>query len=119
MNEIFIGLIIGAASGIVAALCGVGGGIIMVPAFVLCLRFPQKTAVATSLAAMILTVAAATWKNHGNDLVNWRVAMATTAAASLVAWFTADYLQQLSNTTLTRIFAVLLISMGVRMLFQK
>ena len=91
----------------------------MVPAFVLCLRMPQKMAVATSLAAMILTAAAATWKNGGNDLVNWRVAAATTAAAALVAWFAADYLRQLSNTTLTRLFAVLLISVGIRMLFQK
>ncbi|MBK8091711.1 MAG: TSUP family transporter [Verrucomicrobiaceae bacterium] len=40
-------LAIGVVSGIIAALCGVGGGVVMVPAFVLLLDMPQKTAVAT------------------------------------------------------------------------
>ena len=44
---------IGAVSGLVAALAGVGGGVIMVPLFTAILGMPQKQAVATSLAAII------------------------------------------------------------------
>ena len=38
-------LAIGVISGVIAALCGVGGGVVMVPAFVFLLKLPQKTAV--------------------------------------------------------------------------
>jgi uncharacterized membrane protein YfcA len=48
-------LAIGVLSGVVAALCGVGGGVVMVPAFVSLLGLPQKVAVATSLAIIIPT----------------------------------------------------------------
>jgi uncharacterized membrane protein YfcA len=43
---------IGAAAGLLAGLLGVGGGILMVPAFTTVLRIPPKQAVATSLVAV-------------------------------------------------------------------
>ncbi|MBB5035947.1 hypothetical protein [Prosthecobacter dejongeii] len=42
--EILICLGIGILSGVVAALCGVGGGVVMVPAFLLLLDMPQSYA---------------------------------------------------------------------------
>jgi uncharacterized protein len=110
-------LLIGAVSGVVAALCGVGGGIIMVPAFVLLLGLNQKTAVATSLAAIILTSVAASVRNSSNNFVDWRVAVPTGIAAATVAWFASDLLKQLSSVTLTRLFAVVVIVIGFGMLY--
>jgi uncharacterized protein len=110
-------LLIGAVSGVVAALCGVGGGIIMVPAFVLMLGLNQKTAVATSLAAIILTSVAASVRNSGNNFVDWRVAIPTGIAAAAVAWFASDLLKQMSNVTLTRLFAIVVIVIGAGMLY--
>lgn len=91
----------------------------MVPFFVKLLGMPQKTAVATSLAAIVLTALLASARNSLNGFIDWRIAMTSGAAGALVAWFAADLLKHLSNETLTRIFAVLLIVVGVRMLFQK
>jgi hypothetical protein len=108
---------IGVVTGIVAGLCGVGGGIIMVPAFATFLKLEQRNAVATSLAAVVLTAIAASIKNTSNDLVVWKVAVPTALAGAAVAWFTADWLKALSNVTLTRLFAVLLIAIGAKMLF--
>ena len=119
LSSVVIALLIGMVSGVVAALCGVGGGIIMVPFFVLLLGMPQKTAVATSLAAIVLTALFASARNHLNQLIDWRIAITSGVAGAVVAWFAADLLKHLSNATLTRIFAVLLIVIGVRMLFQK
>ena len=116
---IFIGILIGAVSGVIAALCGVGGGIIMVPAFVMLMKLDQKTATATSLAAMILTASAASLKNQSNGFIDWKIAVPCALAGATVAWFAADLLKALSNETLTRGFAVLLIVAGVRMLWQK
>jgi len=91
----------------------------MVPAFVMLMGMEQKQAVATSLTAIILVSAFATLKNHSNSLVNWPVAISCALSGGVVAWFAADLLKVLSNETLTRIFAILMIIFGVRMLFQK
>jgi len=119
MTPLLSSLLIGALAGVVAALCGVGGGIIMVPAFVMLLGLSQKAAVTTSLVAIVLAAIAASIRNHANGFIRWDIALPAGIAAGLVAWFAADLLKHLSNATLTRIFAVLLILIGIRMLFMK
>lgn len=109
---------IGIVSGVIAALCGVGGGVVMVPAFVFLLAMPQKMAVATSLAIIIPTALMATTQNARNDLVNWKVAAITAISASLFAYFGAGWLKSMSNETLTRIFGTILVVFGLRMLLQ-
>jgi len=116
---ILVAASIGAVAGLVAALCGVGGGVIMVPAFVMLLGLSQKEAVATSLTSIILISLFATVKNHSNHLVNWPIAVACAGLGGVVSWFAADLLSFLSNQALTRIFAILMIGVGLRMLFQK
>lgn len=111
-------LAIGVLSGVVAALCGVGGGVVMVPAFVLLLGLEQKTAVATSLAIIIPTALTATIQNARNDLVHWKFAAATALSAAVFAYLGAGWLKSLSNERLTQIFGVILIVFGIRMLWQ-
>ncbi len=111
-----IPFLIGIASGVLAALCGVGGGVIMVPAFVMLLGLPQKMAVATSMAVIVPTAIAATSQHVKNELVDWKIAIPTAIAATLTSFFVADYVKQFKNETLTRIFAVVIISFGVMML---
>jgi uncharacterized membrane protein YfcA len=115
----WVAILIGALSGAVAALCGVGGGIVMVPLFTAFLGLPQKQAVATSLAAIVLTALFASLKNSANEFVDWKIAAAAGSAGALVAWFAADALKHLGNRTLTVVFAVVMITVGVRMLFAK
>jgi uncharacterized protein len=108
---------IGVISGIIAALCGVGGGVVMVPGFVFLLGLPQKTAVATSLAIIIPTALMATMQNARSGLVNWQVVMVTALASSLLAYFGAGWLKTMSDERLTKIFGLVLIVFGVRMLW--
>lgn len=111
-------LAIGIVSGVIAALCGVGGGVVMVPAFVFFLKLPHKTAVATSLAIIIPTALMATTQNARSGFVEWKVAVITAISASIFAYFGAGWLKTMSNETLTRIFGVILVVFGVRMLMQ-
>jgi uncharacterized membrane protein YfcA len=46
--------LIGAAAGLLAGLLGVGGGVLLVPAYTALLRMPPKRAVATSLVAVAI-----------------------------------------------------------------
>ncbi|MCB1277768.1 sulfite exporter TauE/SafE family protein [Prosthecobacter sp.] len=109
-------LAIGILSGVVASLCGVGGGVVMVPAFVFFLKLEQKTAVATSLAIIIPTALMATTQNARSGYVEWKVAAITAISASIFAYFGAGWLKTMSNETLTRIFGTILVVFGVRML---
>ncbi|MFM9965094.1 MAG: sulfite exporter TauE/SafE family protein [Planctomycetaceae bacterium] len=107
---------IGVASGLLAALCGVGGGIIMVPAFVILLKVSQKVATATSMAVIVPTAIAATVRHVWNDFVDWEVVVLTASSATVVSFFAADYVKKLGNETLTRLFAVVILVVGVKML---
>lgn len=108
---------IGVISGVIAALCGVGGGVVMVPAFVTLLELPQKTAVATSLAIIIPTALMATTQNARHGLVDWRVAALTAISASIFAYFGSGWMRSMSNESLTRVFGAVLLIFGARMLW--
>ena len=109
---------IGILAGVIAALCGVGGGMVMVPAFVLLLGIAQKNAVAASLAVMIPTALVATVQNARNGLLagQWKIVAVTALAAALTAWCGTGLLAALRNETLTRVFGLLLLVFGVRLL---
>lgn len=115
-TQTVISIAIGALGGVIAALCGVGGGVVMVPAFALLLVLPQKHAVATSLLVIIPTALMASIQNYKNGFGDWKVALAAAAGASLTAWFAADWLKQWSDEKLIRLFGLVLVLMGARML---
>lgn len=116
--ELFTALGIGIISGVIAALCGVGGGVVMVPAFVLLLALPQKHAVATSLAIIIPTAIMATVQNAKSDYIHWKLVLITSISAATFAYFGAGWLKNLSNDALTRGFGIVLVVFGVKMLLQ-
>ncbi|MGJ8697660.1 MAG: TSUP family transporter [Verrucomicrobiaceae bacterium] len=120
MKLLVTGLLIGVMAGLVGSLCGVGGGIIMVPAFVLILGMGQKAAVATSLAVVVVSGLSGTINNATkSDLIDWRLVAVTAVGAAVAAWYGADLMKSLSGPTLTRIFGVLLVLVGLRMLLLK
>ncbi len=93
----------------------------MVPAFTGLLALNQKQAVATSLAVIIPTALIATLRNSTGpeSLIDWRIVIPAALGAMVVAFFAADWMRNLSNASLTRIFAILLIVVGVKMLLSK
>jgi uncharacterized membrane protein YfcA len=125
---IFKSLAVGSLAGVIAALCGVGGGVVMVPAFVILLGLPQKHAVATSLMAIIPTAIVTSLKNQavfrpvgaaagaGGVLGDWKIALVAGIGGSLMGWFAADWMRQLSDEKLVRFFGLVLTLMGARML---
>ena len=120
MKLLFLGSLIGILAGLAGALCGVGGGIIMVPAFTLALGLEQKTAIATSLAVVVISGISGT-ANHvfsKSDLIDWKLVAVTATGAALAAWFGSDLMRTLSNQQLTRIFGVVMVLVGFPMLLR-
>lgn len=119
MKIIAVAIVVGLVAGLLGALCGVGGGIVMVPAFVLALGFGQKEAVATSLAVIVITAVVSTVNNaRAGNLIDWKIVAIVGAASAIAAWFGTDLMRSLSNQTLTRIFGVALVVFGARMLIR-
>ena len=116
---VIAGIFIGIAAGVVGALCGVGGGIFMVPMFVSFLGLTQKQAIATSLAVIILTSLTATIFNAraGQQLIQWPLFFAAGTGAVAASWFMTERMQLMADDTLKRIFAIVLVSVGVWMWF--
>ncbi len=75
---VVLGLVIGVASG----LLGIGGGILMVPAFVVLFGMGDLVAKGTSLAAMIPTSIVGTATNLRGGLVDWRAGIIVGIAAT-------------------------------------
>lgn len=119
MKLVLVSLAIGLFAGIMAGLCGVGGGIVMVPAFVYFLGMEQKAALATSMAVIVPTSLMAVARFQQTGLVNWSVFWPTAIGAVAAAWLATGWVRKLSNDQLTKIFAVLMILVGVSMLFKK
>ena len=119
MKIILIAIAIGLVAGLLGALCGVGGGIVMVPAFVAFLGLSQQQAVATSLAVVIVTALSATANNaRAGNLIDWKIVAVVGLASALTAWFGSDLMRSLSNQTLTRTFGIVLVLFGARMLIK-
>jgi uncharacterized membrane protein YfcA len=106
VTTVALALALGFAAGILAGLFGVGGGILFVPTLV-ALGLTQIEAEATSLLAILPTVAAGTWRQRAYGHIRWRVSLAIGLAsipgALLGVWVAAS----LSDVNLRRLFAVL------------
>ena len=110
---------VGLAAGIINGLLGGGGGMIVVPGLALTLGLTAKKSHATALAVILPASAISacillfTFKN---DLV---LLSATTIGVSLGGVVGALLLKKLKNPAITKIFAVLMLLAGVKLLFFK
>jgi uncharacterized membrane protein YfcA len=99
---------LGFAAGIVSGLLGIGGGLLFVPTL-LALGLDQRHAEATSLLAILPTVAAGAWSQSRYGNIRWRPALVlgvTSIAGVAGGGFLAESLPQ---HALRRLFAVLLL----------
>lgn len=104
-------------AGILSGLLGVGGGIILVPVMVAFLGFTQHSAHATSLAVIVPTalVGGIVYGMHGNMSL---VLAATLAAGSILgASLGARWMTRIPAAQLKRMFGILLIIVGIRMVW--
>ena len=111
--NIFIILGMGAAVGFLSGMFGVGGGFLVLPVLVIALRMPVTAAIGTSLLIMVLNAAAAMASRSGDLAVDWAVVVPFTLASVVGTLLGRRVADRLSGTALTRIFAVLLLLVGI------
>ncbi len=114
----FIAALIGILGGVLAGLFGVGGGLIMVPLLVGWLHLDQKTAHATSLAAVVPIAIAGTFGFAQSGNVDWLAATYLLCGSVLGAFFGARSLRTFPTKYLHTVFGILLVASGLRLLFR-
>lgn len=119
MKAILLPLGIGLFAGVMAGLCGVGGGIVMVPCFTFLLGMEQKAAIATSMAVILPTAIMSVSRFAHFGMIQWNIFLPTAIGAITAAFFATEWAKKMSNEHLTKVFAVLMILVGVSMFFKK
>lgn len=111
-------VVIGLATGILAGLLGVGGGIIMVPAMIVLFGILPVIAKGTSLAVIIPTAIMGTWRNRKKKNADLRSAAILGVSGILTAFAGAWVSDRMSNDLSNILFATLLVIVAVRLLRQ-
>ena len=116
-STIALALVHGLAAGVLAGLFGVGGGILFVPTLV-ALGLSQLDAEATSLLAILPTVAAGTWRQRRYGNVSWRPALVLGLASIAGVVAGVAIATSLPEETLRRLFAVLLLGVAAQLAWR-
>lgn len=116
-TTVLLAVLLGIAAGLLAGSFGVGGGILFVPTL-LGLGLTQLEAEATSLLAILPTVLAGTWRQRHYGNVDWRAAAVVGVASIAGATAGVRVATSLSETTLQRLFALLLLAVAAQLAWR-
>jgi uncharacterized membrane protein YfcA len=110
-------VLLGLAAGMLAGFFGVGGGILFVPTLV-GLGLSQLDAEATSLLAILPTVAAGTWRQRRYGNVSPRSALVLGLASIGGVAAGVQIATALPEDTLRRLFALLLLGVAAQLAWR-
>lgn len=109
---------IGLLAGLLSGLFGVGGGVVMVPLQMLLLAVPIKTAVRTSLGAIVAISASGLIQHTWNGNVLWIYGVCLGLGGILGAQFGTRALPKLPESWVNRLFRVLLLALSAYMVVR-
>jgi uncharacterized protein len=115
MLELVLVAVLAAGTGVLAGLYGVGGGILFVPILVLFFELGQVEAEATSLLAILPTVAAGTWQQRRYGNVRWRAALVIGLGAVAGVQAGVVVAHWLPEDLLRRLFGLLMLGIAARL----
>ena len=108
---------LGLVAGVLAGMFGVGGGILFVPTL-LALGLTQHEAEATSLAAILPTVAAGVWRQRSYGNVRWRQALVIGVSSIGGTIGGVAIAEALPGHVLRRLFALLLLAVAAQIAWR-
>ena len=109
--------VLGVVAGVLSGLFGVGGGILFVPTLTW-LGLSQLHAEASSLLAIIPTVAVGVWRQQRYGHVRWRPALVVGVASIGAAVGGAQVAESVPEATLRKLFAGVLILTAAQIVWR-
>lgn len=126
MIEIFLYLLLGIFSGILAGLFGIGGGIIIIPVFFSIFKnivgIPDEalahTVLGTSLGVIVFSSIASTYSHNKRNAVMWKLLKLIAPSICLGATLGAITASYIPSSTLQILVAIFLILISFQMIFE-
>lgn len=111
-------IIIGIFSGMLSGLVGVGGGIIIVPCLIYFLGFSQKMAQGTSLGILLLPAGIlGVLQYYKQGQIDFKVVLLVALGFVIGNFWGSKLALSISDALLKKVFAFLLITIALKMLF--
>jgi len=114
--DIVIGLALGLIAGVFSGMLGIGGGTITIPGMFLLLEVEQHTAQGVALGAMLLAALVGAFIHRRQKNMDLTVAMWIAPGAVVFSLLGAWAAGAIMAEWLTRVFAIVLLIIGCRML---
>ena len=118
--------LVGAVSGVLAGLLGIGGGLVIVPMLVFCFTWQQiphelimHLALGTSMASIIFTAVSSFWAHHKRGAVHWIVVRRIVLGIFLGTFIGSCLAARLSTNFLKGFFVIFLYYVASQMLLGK
>lgn len=105
----------GVAMGLLSALFGIGGGIIVVPLLVMLFSFPQQVAAGTSLAVMAPIAIIGAWRQSQTGATDWSTGLRFGAASIPGSVLGALAAVSVSGALVRTLFALVIAAIGLQM----
>ncbi|MFZ1081130.1 MAG: TSUP family transporter [Candidatus Kryptoniota bacterium] len=120
MSQLALYVILGLAAGILSGIVGIGGGVLIVPALVFLFGFSQKQAEGTTLALLVPPIGIlAAFEYYKQGFVDIKVASLIAAGFIVGSLFGARFAVGIPNAILEKVFGVVIVLIGLRMIFGK
>lgn len=120
MNTILLLLAIGLIAGFLSGLIGIGGGIVIVPFLVYLIGMHQKTAQGTTLCMFLLPIGAlGVYNYHKAGHVDFKTALVIAITFIVGSYFGSKTAIAVDTKLVKQIFAVSIILIGIKMLWNR
>lgn len=117
-STLLILIAIGIITGTVSGMLGIGGAIVMIPALVFIMGLTQHSAQGTSLVVISMGLVPA-YNYYKAGHVNLKFALVLAASFIVGSYFGSKFALTIPETTLKKIFSVMLLVVALRMLLSK
>lgn len=119
-EQLILLLATGLTAGIVAGFFGVGGGIVIIPALVFLFGMTQHQAQGTSLGVLLFPIGLlAVWNYHKAGYINFKYVFILVIAFVIGGYLGSLISVNLPNQLLKRLFGVLMLLVGIKMILGK
>ena len=103
----------GLAVGFITGLLGAGGGFLIIPALVIFLKIPMKTAVGTSLIIIAINSIFGFLFSLKDTYLDWKMLLLFTALAIVGIYLGSRFAEKVPGKTLKKWFGLFVLAMGI------
>jgi uncharacterized membrane protein YfcA len=118
MTNAFLYVVLGLLAGCLSGVIGIGGGVVIVPSLIFLFGMTAHQAQGTSLAVMLPPIGLfAAWTYYNQGYVDIKIAALIAVGFLLGGFLGAKLAVNLSSQLLSKVFGVVIILIGLKMVF--